>query len=159
MWKAKFDELQERTKQLVAEREKKIAEQRAKLGSLAATMSDLRATIQEGFDSNPNLNTQEWINAQHLEEAQANRDQAYLLRDYAMRTLLAVDLIHHPTDGNADMCSCGKPVRDCLVGKALESEREYLYGWERRQVERARKGHRDFLPESHPDHYLRVPAS
>jgi len=95
---------------------------------------------------------QKWINGQHVSEAEQERDRAYRVRDYALRTLLAVDLIHHPTERSADMCSCAVPVRDCLVGKEFEPEREHLYRWEAKQIERARRRHPNFLPEGHPDH-------
>jgi len=155
-WKEYLERLRSRAKQAAAERDDRIAQQREEIETLTATVSDLRATIRDGFASAPDVDTQKWLNGQHVLEAEQERDHAYRLRDYAMRTLLAVDQIHHPTEHAVDMCSCGKPVRDCLVGKELEPEREHLYKWENKQIERARKGHSNFLPESHKDHDSRT---
>lgn len=109
-------------------------------------------TIRAGFAAVPGIKTQSWLRNQTISGIEQEREKAYRVRNYAMRTLLAVDTIHRPRDTNERLCTCGLPAHDCRVNRALEDERHYLYEWENRQRDNAHKRIEDFLPDDHPDH-------
>ena len=146
--KARLSELHKK----IASQQEEIATQQARCEELRGVIDELQATIGAGFAAVPSIKTQSWLRNQTISGIEQEREKAYRVRNYAMRTLLAVDTIHRPRDTNGRLCTCGLPAHDCRVNRALEDERHYLYEWENRQRDNAHKRIEDFLPDDHPDH-------
>lgn len=90
------------------------------------------------------------IMTQHVvTEAEDARDAAYRSRDRLYGVLWRLDGKHRPdSDG---VCICKRP--NCSVLDVIdEDEREGLYRWERKQIERAKKRQSHGLPRDHPDY-------
>ncbi len=117
---------------------------------LAAAHAATEAVRQELVDEvakRPNHIVYQNLDQQTVWEAEADRDAAYNSRDRAFRVLSEVWILHR--DAGSGRCRCGLPYRSCKTAEILEQYRG-LDGWERKHLERMRKGLPHSLPRNHP---------
>jgi hypothetical protein len=104
--------------------------------------------MQELLDARPVQVVTENLDLKRVEEAFAERQQAYLSRDRAYQLLSAATLLHQ--EDPPGMCSCGTSFQSCKVGQLLEREGRGLRNWESKQREHMERGFDHWLPDDHP---------
>ncbi|MDP9443618.1 MAG: hypothetical protein M3P83_04420 [Actinomycetota bacterium] len=79
--------------------------------------------------------------------AYEERDQAYQARDLAFSALSEVRFLHRERDNRR--CTCGQRYEHCEIAQIVDTFGS-LKRWERKQVERWRRGEPHALPRDHP---------
>lgn len=116
----------------------------------AAEISRLSARIAERereLAERPQRVVYENLDQETVDDALAERDQAYRSRDAASRVLLEIRLLHRDT-GNRH-CRCGTRTDQCQVSQIFD-EHPSLEKWEARQIRRFHEGLPHLLPDGHP---------
>lgn len=120
------------------------------IGTIQTQLLDARHAIETELLEGPIASLQGWWDSIQIEEAHTARDQAYRSRDHALRTMWRLDKLHH--DGSQpNHCSCGKTTGKCQEWQALTDNREFLYRWESKQIERLKLDQEHGLPDDHPE--------
>lgn len=88
------------------------------------------------------------LDQQTVWDAEQERDHAFQSRDTAFKTLTEVRLLHR--EKLPGRCSCGKPLNGCATYELLDGY-QALERWERKQVDRAKRGLNHMLPLGHPE--------
>lgn len=106
------------------------------------------ADMQDELDARPTRIVTENLDQQQVDEAKAERDQAYQSRDRAFHLLSAAALLHSEAEPNR--CACGLQLQKCAVAQLLEEEGRGLRNWESKQRQRMEDGYPHSLPDNHP---------
>lgn len=110
----------------------------------------LTEAITQGLSDTSPADVQRLMTQQVVRDAEGARDAAYRSRDRVYQLLWRLDEKHRP-GGGTDSCVCGQSR--CPVLEVVDDEaREDLYSWERRNIERSKKGYPHGLPNDHPDY-------
>lgn len=110
----------------------------------------LTEAITQGLSDTSPADVRQLMTQRVVLDAEEARDSAYRSRDRVYQLLWRLDEKHRP-DARNDSCVCGQ--RRCPVLEVVDDgDREALYAWERRNVERARDGYPHGLPQEHPDY-------
>jgi hypothetical protein len=87
------------------------------------------------------------LDAERVDQARQQMEAAFRSRDHAYIDLISIRLLHR--DGGNGKCRCGRKSFNCkefqIVGRSGP-----LASWEKKQVDRARRGLDHLLPENHP---------
>ena len=83
-----------------------------------------------------------------VKRAERNTELARRQIDWAMAGLWRIAALHH--DGPAAKCSCGRTAGTCAESAAIESLRQALGDWEKKNVVLLQDGRRHGLPAEHP---------
>jgi hypothetical protein len=110
-------------------------------------LDDMTYTLNTGVASTAVINA---LETGRVRDADARTQAAYRSRDGFARTLWRIDALHGDSDRKS-VCSGGERTEACGTCKLLEEARSFLYGWEAKEVERAREGLEHALPTEHPE--------
>lgn len=113
----------------------------------AAELRALLASKDAELANRPEKIVDRYVDADKLEDARTEADRAFRSRDRAYRALIAIRIQHRELDDRK--CRCGLKFDQCNIGQALGSY-PGLLGWEKRQIERARRDEPHQLPDNHP---------
>ncbi|WP_104135229.1 MULTISPECIES: hypothetical protein [unclassified Cryobacterium] len=83
-----------------------------------------------------------------VKRAERNTELARRQIDWAMAALWRVAQLHH--DGTAAKCSCGRTISSCAESAAIDSLRQALGDWEKKNLAMLQNGRRHGLPTEHP---------
>lgn len=83
-----------------------------------------------------------------VKRAERNTELARRQIDWAMAGLWCIAALHH--DGPAAKCSCGRTAGTCAESSAIDSLRQALGDWEKKNVLLLQDGRRHGLPAEHP---------
>ena len=83
-----------------------------------------------------------------VKRAERNTELARRQIDWAMAGLWRIAALHH--DAAAAKCSCGRSIATCAESAAIDSLRQALGGWEKKNVALLQGGRRHGLPADHP---------
>jgi hypothetical protein len=87
------------------------------------------------------------LDAERVGQARRQMEAAFRSRDHAFSDLMAIRLLHR--DGGEAKCRCGRKSSNCKEYQIVVRS-THLADWERKQVDRARRGLDHFLPDNHP---------
>lgn len=105
------------------------------------------AAMQEELGSRPVQVVTENLDAEVVDQAHRDAEQAYRSRDHAYLQLTMIHMQHF--EAQAGQCRCGIPIEECEVAMIVDNFRG-LKAWERNQWERRRRHQRHMLPSNHP---------
>lgn len=113
-----------------------------------ANLRTERDALRQELEERPIREVEVSLDKDTLREAEAAKDRAYRARDSAMSKLSL--LAHHHREAENGSCKCGTPKKQCMDFKRLEDWRPEIDQWERRQLERVRRGLSSALTYDHP---------
>lgn len=148
VWKAVVQSVQQRARQRLDAKATECAGLTERLQERDAQLAEAREEMLKSYGDMPSVKVQKWVSGSLALEAEAKRDQAYRSRDWAMKHLLRVEMVHH--DIGSGKCFCGERVDQCRVAAAIEDMRDSINRWEQKQIRRARDGYSHYLPDEHP---------
>jgi uncharacterized membrane-anchored protein len=123
-----------------------------KIATMAEKVGGLEERLAEEVANRPKDVVYKHVGQDVLSEARAERDAAYDSRDWAMRALSDINRRHGEVEDHR--CRCGNRLARCRDGQAIGKVSRGLEQWERKQVERLRRGLDTYrttrLPEGHP---------
>jgi hypothetical protein len=115
------------------------------------TVANLRAerdALKQELEDRPVREVEVSLDKDTLREAETAKERAYRLRDWSMSKLSFV--AHYHRDAENGSCMCGKPKKQCRDLKRLEDWRPEIDAWEKRQLQRVRRGLSSALGHDHP---------
>ena len=113
-------------------------------------IDQLTEAITQGLSDASPADVRQLMTQQVVRDAEEARDTAYRSRDRVYQLLWRLDEKHRP-DEREQSCVCGQ--RPCSVLDVIgDDDRQDLYAWERRNVDRSKKGYPHGLPRDHPDY-------
>ena len=132
----------------------------AELDAAKAQVAQFTAVLARDFDQAQSAEVRAILETDLVKNAERKTDAALLRYDRAMAALWRINALHQlsgtaPLPNQPLLCSCGKPVTECVEWAALESVRQLLATWESKQQRLREAGERHSLPSEHPD----VPGS
>ena len=83
-----------------------------------------------------------------VKRAERNTELARRQIDWAMAGLWRIAALHH--DAAAAKCSCGRSIATCAESAAIDSLRQALGDWEKKNLALLQNGRRHGLPAEHP---------
>lgn len=117
---------------------------------LEGEVDRLTKAIASGLSDASPADVRHLMTQKVVRDAEDARDAAYRSRDRVYQLMWRLDEKHRP-DERGGSCVCGQdrcPVLDVVD----DADREDLYTWERRNVERSKRGYPHGLPQDHPDY-------
>jgi len=145
MWKRYCETTLNTQKTTLLRNQETMTRLRQEIDDLNQKLSDAEYSIKSSYMTDSVAN---WIESTQVAEATQQRDTAYRSRDRIAAILCEIDVLHHSNDGGA--CSCGKPTSKCEEYLWLTDERDFVYQWQQKQVDRMRKGQDHWLPPTIP---------
>ena len=130
-------------------RDEKILDLRTSNKALTEEMQRVLTETLKGQAREPNERVLGLLANTVAEQANAEKEVAFRMRNYAMARLWVVDDFHHADDETNGSCTCGEILTRCNVYEALTPIRNALYKWEIHQVERLQKNLSHGLPPEH----------
>ncbi|MBG6212570.1 MAG: hypothetical protein LH475_04715 [Cryobacterium sp.] len=85
-----------------------------------------------------------------VKRAERNTELAHRQIDWAMAGLWRMDALHHDDPARPTKCSCGRTAGTCAESAAIDSLRQALRDWEKKNVVLLQGGRRHGLPSDHP---------
>ncbi|MDJ0348740.1 hypothetical protein [Cryobacterium sp. PH29-G1] len=85
-----------------------------------------------------------------VKRAERNTELARRQIDWAMAGLWRIELLHHDDPARPEKCSCGRTAGTCAESTAIDSLRQALRDWEKKNVALLQDGRRHGLPGDHP---------
>ena len=150
LWRSELALAAQGHAEAIAQLKAAVAEREEELRSLRLQLVDARHAIETELRARPMASLQGWWDSIQIGEANDARDRSYRSRDHALRALWRLDKLHH--DGSTpNHCSCGKTTGKCSEWKVIEDDREFLYRWESKQIERLQADQDHGLPDEHPE--------
>lgn len=130
-------------------REERVAA-RQEHSRLQGEVDRLTEAIARGLSDASPADVRHLMTQKVVRDAEDARDAAYRSRDRVYQLMWRLDEKHRPEErGGPCVCSQDRcPVLDVVV----DADREDLYAWERRNVERSKRGYPHGLPQDHPDY-------
>lgn len=130
-------------------RKERLAAQKEQL-RLQGEVDRLTEAITSGLSDASPADVRQLMTQQVVRDAEEARNAAYRSRDRIYHLLWRLDEKHRPEEpGGSCVCSQDQcPVLDVVD----DADREDLYAWERRNVERSKRGYPHGLPQDHPDY-------
>lgn len=128
-----------------------IATDDASITQLRAEVAGLTAVAAGEFADTAAGGVRQLIENEVLTRAGRSTELLQRRIDRLMAVLWKIEALHHDNDKKIGYCTCGKPLINCGESLALESERQSLRDWERKNLALARTGKRHALPPEHPE--------
>ena len=111
----------------------------------------MRGALKADLDQRPVASVLQWFQGLEIEAAQRERDNSFRSRDRALGIIWNLDKLHHDDEAKENFCTCGRRASQCPEWKVLEETRDFLYKWERQQIDRMKRDLPHGLPEDHPE--------
>jgi hypothetical protein len=120
-----------------------LAAEKAVIESLTAEAAGLTAVVAGEFAAG---GVRELLENDVVRRAERSTELANRRNDRAMAVLWRLERLHREDDKNFGACACGKPVLTCPEFAAIESERQAVREWEKKNAALAAEGKRSALP-------------
>ena len=102
----------EKVQEEVADRDAKILELRTNVKALTEETQRVLTESMKGQAQQPNERVLGLLANTVAEQAIAEKEEAFRIRNFAMARLWVVDEIHHGDEENNDLCTCGQPLTE-----------------------------------------------
>jgi hypothetical protein len=123
----------------------------ALIADLRAQRDELTDTIASGFTRAPQGSIRTILDNELVTRAERTTALAYRRLDRTMGAIWRVNTLHHDDPVKPGRCSCGKTTAACAEGLAIDSERQEMNVWEKKNVQLLHRGERHGLPADHPE--------
>lgn len=117
---------------------------------LAAQVAELTNTVAGQFVGAPSGEVRDILSSEIIARAERNTQLANRRTDRAMGALWRIGVMHRDDESTPGRCVCGRTTASCAEGLAIETERQELAAWERKNLDLLRAGERHGLPAEHP---------
>ena len=147
MWAARCTANQTMHDAYIAETDALLVARDTDLTELRVQVAELRALVAGQFSAGID-GVRGLLQNDLVKRAERNTELARRQIDWAMAGLWRIAALHH--DDPAAKCSCGRTAGTCSESTAIDSIRQALGDWEKKNVALLQGGRRHGLPPEHP---------
>lgn len=149
LWAARWAGFEAAHQEHVAESSALLLARDADLTSLRDQVAELTALISGQFSAGID-GVRSLLQNDVVKRAERNTELARRQIDWAMTGLWRIDLLHHDDAARPTKCSCGRTAGTCSESAAIDSLRQSLADWEKKNILLLEGGRRHGLPSEHP---------
>jgi hypothetical protein len=147
LWAARWAASETAHEQYRAETDALLVIRDNDLTALRAQVTELSALVAGQFSAGID-GVRGLLQNDLVKRAERNTELANRKIDWAMAGLWRIAALHH--DAAAAKCSCGRSLATCAESAAIDSLRQALGDWEKKNVVLLQNGRRHGLPDGHP---------
>ncbi len=147
LWAARWAIAQNAQREYTAETDALLIARDIELTALRDHVAELSAIVAGQFSAGID-GVRVLLQNDLVKRAERNTELARRQIDWAMAGIWRIAALHH--DAAASKCSCGRSVGSCAESTAIDSLRQALGDWEKKNVLLLQGGRRHGLPADHP---------
>jgi len=149
LWAARWAASQTAQQAYIAETDALLVARDQDLTALRDQVAELSAIIAGQFEAG-NDGVRGLLRNDVVKRAERNTELARRQIDWAMAGLWHIEALHHDDEAQPTKCSCGRRAGTCPESSAIDSLRQALRDWEKKNLVLLQGGRRHGLPEDHP---------
>ena len=147
LWAARWSESETAHDEYIVETDALLVARDLDLTALRDQVAELSAIVAGQFSAGID-GVRGLLQNDLVKRAERNTELARRQIDWAMAGLWRIAALHH--DAAAAKCSCGRTAGSCAESTAIDSVRQALGDWEKKNVLLLQGGRRHGLPADHP---------
>ena len=147
LWAARWAVSESAHADYIAETDALLVARDTDLTALRDQVTELSAIVAGQFSAGI-AGVRDLLQNDLVKRAERNTELANRKIDWAMAGLWCVAQLHH--DAAAAKCSCGRTAGSCAESAAIDSLRQALGDWEKKNLVLLQNGRRHGLPAEHP---------
>ncbi len=149
LWAARWAAFETAQNQYIRETNALLVDRDRDLTALRDQVTELTALVAGQFSAGVD-GVRGLLHNDLVKRAERNTELARRQIDWAMAGLWRINLLHHDDAAQPLKCSCGRTAGTCAESAAIDSLRQALADWEKKNVALLQGGHRHGLPSEHP---------
>jgi hypothetical protein len=149
LWAARWAASEAAQQEYVGETDALLLARDQDLTALRDQVAELTAVVAGQFSAGID-GVRDLLHNDLIKRAERNTELARRQIDWAMAGLWRIAALHHDDPARPEKCSCGRSLGSCPESGSIDSLRQALRDWEKKNVVLLQGGGRHGLPSDHP---------